>query len=76
VIRLFTRHPKATGETYLQHLRFASLNGLKLMFSGFACIVHSIFPFIFTNTASNTVKVINQQMTARIKKSVEQNKNG
>ena len=70
-MKLFTHHPKATGETYFQHLRYASFNGMKLVYSGLACIIHSVFPFLFTQTASKTVADINQQMMIRTIKSNE-----
>lgn len=63
--KLFTSHPKSIGETYTQHLQIASISGVKLVIAGFACIVHSIFPFLFVHTASKTVKEIHNAMAAR-----------
>jgi hypothetical protein len=65
--RIFTNHPESIGETYTEHLLFASLNGLKLMFAGLACIIHSIFPFVFVYTASRTMQNVNEKMAARKK---------
>jgi hypothetical protein len=62
---LFTAHPESINETYLRHLCFASLSGLRLIFAGIACIIHSIFPFLFINTASNVVKKIYEKMDNR-----------
>lgn len=70
-MRLFTYHPKSTGETYFQHLRFASKNGFKMMCSGLACVIHSVFPFLFTQTASKAIKNIHQQMILRTQKNLE-----
>ena len=62
---LFTRHPHSVGETYLEHLEFASISGIKLTFAGIACIIHSIFPFFFENTASETMEKLTAEITAR-----------
>jgi phage-related protein len=66
-IKFFTAHPEAIGETYVQHLFVAAWSGIQLLFAGIACIIHSIFPFLFVNTASNTVKRIHANMTKRNK---------
>ncbi len=65
IIRIFTEHPKSIGETYFQHLRFASANGLRLVYSGLACIVHSVLPFLFIDTASDVVKKMYAHMIQR-----------
>jgi hypothetical protein len=70
---IFTRHPNSAGQTYWQHFLFAGLNGLRLVYAGLACIVHSIFPFVFMDTASQVVQNISEQMAAR-KHLAEQNK--
>ncbi|MGA2654975.1 MAG: DUF6356 family protein [Gammaproteobacteria bacterium] len=67
--KLFTEHPNSIGETYGEHAYYASRAGVRMMLAGFACIIHSIFPFIFINTASQTVKDLHQTMIARTSKS-------
>ncbi|MDR3492000.1 MAG: DUF6356 family protein [Gammaproteobacteria bacterium] len=62
---LFTGHPHSIGESYPQHLRYAFNSGLKLMLAGLACMIHSVFPFLFVNTASQTVKDIHQTIMNR-----------
>ena len=61
----FTQHPHSINETYPEHLRYASMMGLRLVFAGMACIIHSIFPFWFEKTGSNAVKAIHEEMIAR-----------
>jgi hypothetical protein len=68
---LFIAHPKAINETYGEHFRFAGLRGLKLVFGGLACIIHSIFPFFFVDTASRIIHGIHSEMTARKNKDSE-----
>lgn len=53
MLRLFTAHPRSIGETYFQHLFFASKFGLQMMWGGFACFIHAIFPFLFVTTGSD-----------------------
>jgi len=48
----FTAHPASVGETYVQHFRFASRFGLRMLTGGAAAAIHSVFPFLFVTTAS------------------------
>jgi len=66
---VFLRHPESIGETYWQHLRFASFSGLRLVIAGVACIIHSIFPIFFEKVASNTIEKLSQEIAARKKSS-------
>tara|TARA_B100001113_G_scaffold328385_1_gene302557 strand:- start:108 stop:329 length:222 start_codon:yes stop_codon:yes gene_type:complete len=65
IIKLFTSHPKAVGETYFQHQRCAAKYGIKMIFSGVAAIIHSIFPFLFETAASDCAKSINKEIESR-----------
>lgn len=57
----FTKHPHSVGETYGEHLYFAGRFGVSMMIAGLACVIHSIFPFIFKKTASDMlIKQMNQ----------------
>jgi hypothetical protein len=49
---IFTEHPSSVNETYFQHLRFATLFGVKMLIGGMACIIHAILPFCFQKTGS------------------------
>jgi hypothetical protein len=60
----FTDHPHHVGETYLQHLRFASGFGLKMIGGGLACVIHGLFPFLFTTTGSRTIRGLHDIITA------------
>ena len=47
--------------SYPQHaIRALTFAGL-LMSMSFACFIHAIFPFLFTNTFSDWIKQVNQQ---------------
>jgi hypothetical protein len=59
----FTRHPAAVGETYGEHLIFASSVGGRLMLAGLACLLHGIFPFLFERTGSRTIIDLHARVT-------------
>ena len=59
----FTRHPAAVGETYGEHLAFATGVGGRLMLAGIACLLHGIFPFLFERTGSRTIIDLHARVT-------------
>ena len=62
-IDAFTRHPATVGETYGEHLAFASGIGGRLVLAGLACLVHGIFPFLFERTGSRTIIALHARVT-------------
>jgi len=62
VLERFTEHPASVGETYAQHFRQAIKFAATLLHAAVACCIHSILPWLFTNTASEKVKVLNKTM--------------
>ena len=60
--RLLTEHPAYVGETYGEHLASAWGFGGRLILAGIACWLHGLFPFLFTTTASATVRVLHDRM--------------
>ncbi len=63
---IFTDHPHSIGETYFEHLCFAFKFGAQMMIGGFACILHSIFPFLCKTTASDYLLKMTQEFISRI----------
>ena len=51
--KIFTHHPNSVGETYIEHFVYAAQFGFTMLFSGIACLIHAIFPFMFKKTGSN-----------------------
>ena len=51
----FTDHPHAVGESYFDHLGQASSIGGRMIGGGVACLMHGLFPFLFTKTGSNVI---------------------
>jgi hypothetical protein len=61
----FTEHPASVGETYLQHLRAATVVGARMVRGGLACLVHAVFPFICVRTGSNCINELHGELTRR-----------
>lgn len=62
---IFTKHPASLGETYFEHMRASLSYAVPLLGASMAAFVHAIFPFLFTTTASATVKQLYARMTRR-----------
>ena len=60
----FTSHPASVGETYGEHLAFASGAGGRMMLGGLACVLHGLFPFAFTTTGSRTIAMLTARFEA------------
>lgn len=63
--RPFTDHPASVGESYAEHLGVAARFGGRMIAGGVAAVLHGIFPFLFTTTASRTVAALNAEMVAK-----------
>ena len=59
---LFTDHPTTVGETYTQHFAHAGGFGVRMVFSGLACMVHAALPFLFVKTGSKAITVLHDRM--------------
>lgn len=58
-------HLIATGESYLQHWRFATTVGLMAIAAGIACLIHAIVPALCTRTASRTIGLLEELFADR-----------
>ena len=65
LFRLFTHHPDAVDETYLEHMQFAGGAGLRMVAAGLAALAHAILPFMFERTASRLMAPIAHKLVAR-----------
>ena len=52
---MFDQHLNKSKVTYLEHLRWAILAGVRLIYSGVASIIHGICPSLFDGVAPKTV---------------------
>jgi hypothetical protein len=62
VLTAFTEHPATVGESYFSHMTMALGFGLRMLYCGFACLVHAFLPFIFIKTGSNTITQLHDTM--------------
>jgi hypothetical protein len=63
--RLFTEHPDAVGESYVEHMRVALGFAAPLAVAAGAALVHAFLPFLCETTASRTVKALHARITSR-----------
>jgi hypothetical protein len=58
----FTEHPTAVGESYVEHMGVAFGFGMQMVVAGMACLLHGVFPFLFTRTGSKTIERLHDRM--------------
>lgn len=64
--QVFCEHPHETGETYLVHLWFTLMMTSRMVFASVVILIHGVFPFLFTRTASRQMEKIWAIMRRRI----------
>jgi hypothetical protein len=57
-MKKISEHYASIGETYFRHMAEALWISVKLLIAATACFVHSLFPFMFQNTASTIIQNI------------------
>lgn len=62
---LFFAHPRATGESYLQHMKQALIIAAQLSAATAAVLIHAFVPGTFQTTASNFARSILSSVDAR-----------
>ncbi len=62
---LFTDHPHDVNETYFQHMGHALSYAGRLAAAAFCALVHALLPFLFVKTASNLIREMYGEMSAR-----------
>jgi hypothetical protein len=60
--RPFREHPASVGESYSQHSAHAVSFGSQMLRGSLACFVHAIFPWIHTQTGSQTIIRLHSRM--------------
>jgi Family of unknown function (DUF6356) len=65
VKKLFLSHPEALNESYFQHMRHAMSYSGRLFAASFCALAHAFLPFLFEKTASNAIRTMYGEMTAR-----------
>jgi|TARA_B100000959_G_scaffold16022_1_gene15689 hypothetical protein len=65
ILNLFTHHPHSVNESYSEHMSNAFYYGFKMIISGFAALIHAVFPFVFKTTASTSAREIIEDVDKR-----------
>lgn len=60
--RLFIDHPASVGETYGEHLVVASSFGWRMIWAGFACLIHGLVPGLCRTTGSRMIAELHECM--------------
>jgi hypothetical protein len=58
VLRAFTQHPRAVGESYFEHLGSAAGFAATMAVGACACLLHGLFPFAFQTSGSCRIREI------------------
>lgn len=59
------KHLHDAGESYTQHLLFASSIALKMLIASMQCFLHALIPGIFKTSGSNTIKELYNKINNR-----------
>jgi hypothetical protein len=62
---LFLDHPNAVGENYFTHMLFALKCAGTLWLLHVVCIIHAIFPFLFTRTVGNYLIKLSDEIKSK-----------
>ena len=62
---VFRAHPRAVGESYLQHQAVALGFAGELFLAGAACVVHAFVPSLFPCTGSRAIARLHDRLQRR-----------
>ena len=62
LLEAFKEHPATVGESYVEHFGVATTFGFTLLKTGLACLVHAVFPFLFTTTGRRAIEDLHRRM--------------
>jgi len=62
MLKAFTQHPEAVGETYFQHLGQASSFAGSMAVGALCCFLHGLFPFAFQTSGSRRIRALHERM--------------
>jgi uncharacterized protein YjeT (DUF2065 family) len=68
ITHAFTAHPRASGETYWQHLWFTLTMAGHFMYIALVIVIHGLFPFVLPRTGSTHIEHVYRIIKARIPK--------
>jgi hypothetical protein len=72
----FTEHPASVGESYFGHMAMAIGFGARMVYCGFACLIHAVLPFLFVKTGSNTITRLHDTMVVNRNRNAVESSHG
>lgn len=69
--RLFLKHPREAGESYIHHMGTAFGVGARMLAGSLACFAHGLMPSVFTTTGSDTIRALNAKLRPRRERCAE-----
>ncbi|HLI12008.1 MAG TPA: DUF6356 family protein [Alphaproteobacteria bacterium] len=60
--KLFLAHPRAVGESYVEHMGMAAGFGARLFLASLACFLHALVPGLCVKTGSNAIRELHDRM--------------
>jgi uncharacterized integral membrane protein (TIGR00698 family) len=62
MLKAFTQHPEAVGESYFEHLGSAWGFASTMAIGAMACLLHGLFPFAFQSSGSRRIRELHERM--------------
>jgi uncharacterized integral membrane protein (TIGR00698 family) len=62
MLKAFTQHPEAVGESYFEHLGSAWGFASTMAVGAMACLLHGLFPFAFQSSGSRRIRELHERM--------------
>jgi uncharacterized integral membrane protein (TIGR00698 family) len=62
MLKAFTQHPQAVGESYFEHLTSAWGFASTMAVGALACLLHGLFPFAFQSAGSRRIRELHERM--------------
>ena len=63
--RLFVTHPRAVGESYLEHMAASFGVARRLLVAGSKCVVHGFVPGLCTTAGSDAILTLHREIAPR-----------
>lgn len=70
----FTRHLNTVNENYFEHFFHAMSFTVSMFIGAFACLLHTIFPFLFEKTGSKIINTLYDRMVVNRAKQTPRNR--
>ena len=63
IFNILNKHPTEKGLTYIQHFCISFIIAKTFLFASLLALIHSIFPFLFETSSTDTIIYLQNFMT-------------